>query len=266
MHDADADGCAKEPLQSTQAGKRVNARRSAAPASGAARVPATTQQGDPALSVQEQERRRIAGDLHDGLGPLLTLIRLELAQAAELVSAGKHAPCEVGAVIERAAGHVSRAFDELRRTVINLRPAMLDDLGIVPTLGWLIREFELSRAGVLIHVDVTVREGDVPQDLKIVIFRICQEALNNIVRHAQARCALLSLVRSDTALELCIEDDGRGMPGAAELSSRAGGGLAGMCWRAAGSGGKCEIGSEPGRGTRIRVTWPLPRRHAAQTR
>lgn len=271
MHEADADGRANDPLSGpAQAGrgsplpKATNALsakrrgRPAAPAGDRLCVPAP--QPDPVLAAQEQERRRIAVDLHDGLGPLLTLIRLELAQAAELAGPGHPGQPELGPVIDRAASHVARAFDELRRTVVNLRPAMLDDLGIVPTIRWLIREFEQSRAGVLIRGDLAVSESDVPAALKIVIFRICQEALNNIVKHADARCAMLSLTRSGHALQLCIEDDGRGLALAqADLSRRAGGGLAGIYWRAAGSGGRCEIGSLPGRGTWIRVAWQVGR-------
>jgi signal transduction histidine kinase len=273
MRDADADGCAKQPLRDpAPAGKpRVLPKRPGGrgvgdagrpPVMGVA-LPSFAPQPDLVLAAQEQERRRIAVDLHDGLGPLLTLIRLELAQAAELANPGQHGQCELGQAIGRAASHVTCAFDELRRTVINLRPAMLDDLGLVATLGWLIREFEQSRAGVLIRVDLAVPESDVPADLKIVIFRICQEALNNIVKHAHARCALLSLTCSQQGLQLCIEDDGRGLSSAAaNLSNWAGGGLAGVYWRATGSGGRCEIGSEAGRGSWIRVTWPLHQRQA----
>jgi signal transduction histidine kinase len=269
MHEADENGCADDPMPGpAQAGrvrplpKATNTLpgrrwgRAAAPTADELCLRAP--QPDHVLAAQEQERRRIAVDLHDGLGPLLTLIRLELAQAAELAGPGHPGQSELGPVIDRAASHVARAFDELRRTVANLRPAMLDDLGIVPTIRWLVREFEQSRAGVLIRVDLAVSESEVPAALKIVIFRICQEALNNIVKHAEARCAMLSLTRSGNALQLWIEDDGRGLAVAqADLSRRAGGGLAGIHWRASGSGGRCEIGSLPGRGTWIRVSWQV---------
>jgi signal transduction histidine kinase len=208
------------------------------------------------LHAQEQERQRIAADLHDALGPLLTLIRLELGHAAELVPGDD--PSGLAPVIGRANRHVTQAFDELRRTVINLRPAMLDDLGIVPTLGWLVREFELAGRAMHTRAELAVAEQEVPTHLKITIFRICQEALNNIVRHARATRAVLSLTREGDALCLAIDDDGCGMPEQSSLPRRPAGGIAGIHWRAATSGGRCDITSAPGKGTRIRVAWPLP--------
>lgn len=208
------------------------------------------------LNVQELERQRIAVELHDALGPLLTLIRLELGHAAELAlgdGSGALAP-----VIGRANHHVAQAFDELRRTVINLRPAMLDDLGILPTLGWLVREFETSGCGLRILTDLTVSEQVVPAHLKITIFRICQEALTNVIKHAQATQAVLSLTCVDGWLCLAVDDDGCGMPDSTHPLRRPAGGTAGIRWRAASSGGRCEITSGPGLGTRIHVRWLLP--------
>ena len=210
---------------------------------------------DQLLHAQEQERQRIAADLHDALGPLLTLIRLELGRAAELVPGDD--PSGLAHVIGRANGHVTQAFDELRRTVINLRPAMLDDLGIVPTLGWLVRQFELSGSGLHIWADLAVAEQAVPPHLKITIFRICQEALNNIIRHARASRAVLSLTLDGDALRLGIDDDGCGMPDNTSRPHRPAGGMAGIHWRAASSGGRCDITSGPGTGTQIRVAWRL---------
>jgi signal transduction histidine kinase len=207
------------------------------------------------IHAQEQERQRIAADLHDALGPLLTLIRLELGRAAELVS--EDDPGGLAPVIERANRHVTQAFDELRRTVINLRPAMIDDLGIVPTLGWLVREFELSGGGLHIWTDLAAPEHAVPPHLKITIFRICQEALNNIVRHARARRAVLSLTLEEDWLCLVINDDGCGMQEKSSYPRRPAGGMAGINWRAATSGGRCDISSAPGKGTQIRAAWPL---------
>jgi signal transduction histidine kinase len=151
--------------------------------------------------------------------------------------------------------------------VINLRPAMLDDLGIIPTLGWLVREFQLSRPALQMRVDLALDEEDVPAELKIVIFRICQEGLNNIVKHAGARRAMVSLACAGELLQLLIEDDGCGLsPEAADLSNRVAGGLAGMHRRATSSGGECQVASEPGAGTLIRVAWPLGRPRASQAR
>lgn len=219
---------------------------------------ATAAPSDQLLAVQETERRRIAVDLHDGLGPLLTLIRLEVAHAGRLLAGRHNAERDAAASLHRAEQHVARAFDELRRTVMALRPAMVDDLGIVPTLGWLVREFERSGAGIEIERELGVDEDDIPPELKIVIFRVCQEALNNIVRHAAASRARLLLARGGDALHLRIADNGRGLAGAPDdLFQRAGGGVAGIVRRVAASGGACSVESTPGGGTRINIFWPL---------
>ncbi|TFW32319.1 sensor histidine kinase [Massilia horti] len=210
---------------------------------------------DQLLKAQEQERQRIAADLHDALGPLLTLIRLELGRASELVREDDLS--DLAVVIGRAHGHVAQAFDELRRTVVNLRPAMLDDLGILPTLGWLVREFERCGSGLRIRTDFAVTEQAVPSHLKITIFRICQEALNNIVRHAQASHAALSLTLTDESLCLAIDDDGCGMPDNSHRGRGPAGGTSSIPQRATSSGGRCDITSGPGLGTRIHVCWPL---------
>jgi signal transduction histidine kinase len=216
---------------------------------------------DQLLAVLESERRRIATDLHDGLGPLLTLIKLQVTLAARLLG-DHHGSGEAAALaLQQAGEHVARAFDELRRTVMALRPAMVDDLGLLPTLGWLVREFERSDAGIVIERSFAVDECDIPVDLRIVIFRICQEALNNVVKHARASRVTLLLARRGECLVLRVADDGCGLaePPAA-LFRRAGGGLAGIVRRTAGSGGACNVESGPGDGTRITVCWTLSSR------
>jgi two-component system sensor kinase len=220
---------------------------------------------DQLLAVLESERQRIAVDLHDGLGPLLTLIRLQVTQAARLLADRHGSEAAAALALQQAGEHVTRAFDELRRTVMALRPAMVDDLGLLPTLDWLVREFERSDAGVAIERDFAVDECDIPFDLRIVIFRICQEALNNAVKHAHASRITLLLARRGECLVLRVADNGCGLaePPAA-LFRRAGGGLAGIAARTAGSGGTCKVDSSPGGGTRITVCWTLPGRGVPQ--
>lgn len=219
------------------------------------------EQADQLLTIQETERQRIAIDLHDGIGPLLTLIKLELTNAAGLLGGGRRQAGVVLAAIQRAEDNVSRAFDELRRTVMDLRPSMLDDLGILPTLGWLVREFELSGTGVAIERQLLADERDIPAALKIVIFRVCQEALNNVIKHAHARRVKLAMDMRDGLLHLSIEDDGRGFSTASQdIFNRAGGGLAGIMRRAGSSGGSCDVQSCLDSGTRIAISWPLPAR------
>jgi signal transduction histidine kinase len=218
------------------------------------------QQVDPLLFVQqlELERQRIAMDLHDGLGPLITLIKLELQNAKILIGKQRGALELARAAIQRAEENIARTFDELRRTVLDLHPAVLDDLGIVHALRWLIRQFELSGTDVCIQSKLMADDGAVPITLKIVIFRVCQETLNNVIKHANARHVVVALEIAGADLLLSIEDDGGGMAVATtEVFNRSGSGLPGIAWRAHISNGKLTVDSASGRGTRITIRWAL---------
>ncbi len=248
MSETNARGAAAQPAA---AGDGDAQWHTIAPAPDDRRIDA---EPDLILRMQERERRRIALNLHDDLGPLITLIGLELQNARN--NPGTQAG---DAALERAGQNVARAFAELRRTVLDLHPVMLDDLGLVHALGWLIRQFELSGSAARIDRQLDADEHAVPPALKPVIFRICQEALNNIARHAGASRAQVTLAVAGGCLRLAIEDDGCGIAAAAsELAGRSGGGLAGILRRAAGPGGQCHIETARGRGTRITVTWPQP--------
>lgn len=213
---------------------------------------------DQILLMQELERQRIAMDLHDGLGPLITLIKLELQNVSKCIGESRPDLALARAAIRRAEENVARTFDELRRTVLDLRPAMLDDLGILHALGWLIRQFELSGTDAIIQSRLLAAEGAVPVSLKIVIFRICQEALNNVIKHALASHVRVTLEICGDDLHLSIEDDGGGIAsGTGELFNRSGGGLPGILRRATSSNGSCSVDSAGGRGTRITIRWPL---------
>lgn len=207
----------------------------------------------------ELERQRIAMDLHDGLGPLLTLIRLELHHARILLDEQWSDPALARAAIQRAEENVGRSFEELRRAVRDLRPAILDDLGTVQALRWLIRQFELSGTDVSIQSRFMVDDGAVPVALKIVIFRICQEMLNNAIKHAQASRVVVELDLTGVTLTMSITDDGRGMAAAPTdvFQPAGGGGLAGIARRVSCSHGELTIDSAAGRGTRLTVRWQL---------
>jgi signal transduction histidine kinase len=216
------------------------------------------EQADQVLLTQELERQRIALDLHDGLGPLITLIKLELQTAAKFMGGHQRDLGLARAAIRRAEENVSRTFDELRRTVLDLRPAMLEDLGVVHALGWLIRQFELSGTDAVIQSDLAAEEGAIPIALKIVIFRVCQEALNNVIKHANASRVAVALAVDGADLQLSIEDDGGGIgAGTQDLFNRSGGGLPGIIRRANSSNGKVSVDSPGGNGTRITIRWPL---------
>jgi len=209
------------------------------------------------LMIQENERRRIALELHDGLGQTLSLAKLTMQAAIKSVNTGVIESAR--ADLERAAAQIKMAIDDLRRIAMNLRPSALDDLGITATLAWYFREFEAACPQIKLERDIGVSESDVPEELKITIFRIVQESANNAIKHAGANRIKVSLNREGDVLELLIEDTGRGFDPAAVAAQRDfahGLGLRGMQERAELSGASYTMQSAPGQGTSICVRWP----------
>lgn len=217
------------------------------------------------LTIQERERRRISADLHDGIGQSLSLIKLSLesviqqmANAGLRTDGGRLATAESLRLI---AQKIKETMSDLHRTTMDLRPSILDDLGIIPTLSWHFREFEMVWHGKKIERNISIKESDVPDPLKTAIFRILQEATHNIAKHAQASIIRVSLNISDGILLLLIEDDGKGFDPVVLSSHRdsaRGFGLVTMRERARASNATFALSSAPGKGTRISVSWRLP--------
>ena len=209
------------------------------------------------LTMQEGERKRLALELHEGLGQVLVLVKQSIEDAASSMDAG--ASVKIGDTLKLLSSQVNSALDDLRRISMNLRPATLDQLGIVATLSWFLREFELARPNMQLERLIGVQEAEVPEALKIAIFRIVQEAVGNILRHADADWVKLSLTSMEGMLNLCIEDNGRGFDTSKARGRRDikhGTGLQSMRERAELSGGTYEFQSAPAQGTRIDVWWP----------
>ncbi len=210
------------------------------------------------LAVQELERKRIAADLHDGLGQSLSLIRLSADTVSQLIKAGAYE--QAVAALRDVGSKVRDAIAELHRTTMDMRPSMLDDLGVLPTLSWFFRDFELAWKDKRLDREVTISESDVPVTVKVAIFRILQEAMNNIVKHANADRIKVGLKVADDSIMLSVEDNGDGF-NPATLSMRgehcSGFGLLTMRERARSSGGVFELATSPGRGTRILVVWAI---------
>lgn len=207
------------------------------------------------MTIQETERQRIAADLHDGIGQSLSLIKLSLESGLELMGAGESA--QGLALFQGMTHQLNDAIAELRRTTSGLRPPMLDDLGIIPTLAWFFRQLEPVCGGKRIESEVAIAEADVPPPIKATIFRILQEAMNNVLKHADADKVRVCLKKSGPRIQLSIEDNGHGFDPVmhAPCDRRCGFGLLTMKERALSSGGVFEVESAPGRGTRIAVTW-----------
>jgi len=150
--------------------------------------------------------------------------------------------------------------EDVRRIQRNLRPSVLDDLGILATISWFCREFQTTYEWISVERQIDIQEKDVPDSLKIVIFRILQEALNNIAKHSKATLVRLSLRKVSGNIEFMVQDNGQGFDLPSTLSnnrSDRGLGLDGMRERVTLSGGNFLVESQSGSGTRIKTTWKL---------
>jgi signal transduction histidine kinase len=210
------------------------------------------------IYAQESERKRIARDMHDSLGASLSALKYKL-EALIYDLPGKE-PKQIEETLGPLIPIIQETISEARRMQNDLRPPLLDDLGILPTLRWLSREFQEHYSWITVEQRVEVREEEVPELLKVVIFRITQEALNNTAKHARATQASIYLGREQNRLNFAVQDNGIGfdtkrLPESADQSS--GMGLSSMKERAELSGGFFSIKSSPGQGTAIEVSWPL---------
>jgi signal transduction histidine kinase len=210
------------------------------------------------LEAHEEESKRIGQELHDGLAQTMSAIKVWGENALLQMRKGESKDSLIKtleSVVRLAQGSV----EEVRRILGNLRPSILDDLGILSTISWLCHEFETIYSGIGIKKDIYIEENQIPDSLKIVIFRILQEAFNNIAKHSKANLARLSLKKTEDNIELSIHDDGKGFDVVHAFSVNqpsAGFGLASMRERSELSGGSFSIDSRKGEGTTIRVSWP----------
>jgi signal transduction histidine kinase len=206
--------------------------------------------------AQEEERRGLARELHDETSQALTalVVGLETATTAPVES--------VEEMKDRLVPIKSMATEmlrEIQRIIHDLRPAILDDLGLVQAIDW-YAESRLKPQGIQVGLETAGIEQRLPSEVETVVFRIAQEAINNVARHAQAENVSISLDFRDSVVVLEIEDDGRGFDpqvAMARANGSASFGLWGIKERAALFGGTAKIESKPGEGTRITATIPL---------
>lgn len=207
--------------------------------------------------VQEEERRRLARELHDGLGQTLTALANQIQRIAD--DARAHANLGLEHRLSDALDLTRGALHDTRELSRLLRPTLLDDLGLDAALGWLARTLG-ERTGLAIEFHSGLEERRLPPDVETLVFRITQEALTNIIRHSGAREAQIVLTLGDGVLRLHVRDEGSGFD-PAELSSPdklgASAGVRGMRDRAELFGGRIEIGSVPGEGTSVQLILPL---------
>jgi two-component system sensor histidine kinase UhpB len=209
------------------------------------------------IEAQDAERRRIARELHDQVGQLLTAIRLNLELAQR-----ERGERQEGAIAE-ALALANQAVGQVRDFALELWPTILDELGLPAALRWLATR-QKRWSGLQFSLDLDP-VGTLAQEIEAAGFRIAQEALTNVARHAHAGTVWIRLRRSQDRLELVVRDDGRGFDvedARRRADAGASLGLAGMQERASLAGGQLEIESGAGRGTRVRVRFPLRARRA----
>ena len=202
-------------------------------------------------AVREQERKRMAREVHDGLGQDLYALKIAISQL-DRHAAGQHTQLRDG--IAQALDQMDGLIASVRTVIYNLRPEVLD-LGLIPAARWQTREFE-KRSGIRCNFACTPTQCQLPEEVSMALFRILQEALTNVMRHAEATEVTVTLVETANAIVLRIADDGRGFASIVSGGGRAGFGLAGMRERALGIGGQLDIASAPGRGTALTVNVP----------
>ncbi len=206
------------------------------------------------LLAEETERKRIAQEIHDGIGQHWSTVKLRLETVLGQLSK------EIATPLEELLPVIQAGMEETRRIQMNLRPALLDDLGILATLNWFGREFKKANPDMQIITKYNIQEDQIPDTIKTVIYRIVQEALNNIIKHSKAKVVNLGLEIKEGKIEFVIHDSGQGFDLDAMLSQRRadrGLGLSGMKERTQLSGGLLHIESAEGSGTTIRASWPF---------
>lgn len=195
--------------------------------------------------LQEEERRTIARELHDEVGQILTGLKIML-----------EASTRPGATIEphRLQALTGQLLAHVKDLSLNLRPPMLDDLGLVPTLLWHFERYR-DQTGIEVRFHHRGIASRLPPDLEVAAFRIIQEALTNVARHAQVSKVRVELSAENGELGLCVEDEGQGFDASSRPAHSSG--LIGMRERAMSAGGRLRVESRPGAGTRLLVELPI---------
>ena len=208
------------------------------------------------MTAQEKERSYVAQELHDSIASNLAAIKITLENKLSQMGKG---PVPPGISLEDIISFVKATIKDLRRIMTDLRPAMLDDLGILPTIQWHCKEFQKIYPNIRIETLLCAPQKRLAEPLEITIFRILQEAMHNAAKHSNADLIRISL-SSENGIHLIIEDNGSGFD-LKEVTARrsilSGLGLSSMKERAELAGGKLYIESTRGVGTTVRALWPV---------
>jgi len=208
------------------------------------------------IHAQEEERKRVARELHDETNQALTALTFNVESLLAQSPADENA---LRVQLARFKIHIGQIIDNLQHIILDLRPGPLDDLGLIPALKWHTRS-RLEPVGIDITFDMTDRLPDLTDEQEIILFRVMQEAINNVIQHAEASEVSLSLDYVPPDIVITLSDDGRGFNIDDTLNPKNGHlglGLLGIRERLALIGGQLEIQSTPHKGTKLRVTIPL---------
>ncbi|MCX7706401.1 MAG: GAF domain-containing sensor histidine kinase [Anaerolineae bacterium] len=210
------------------------------------------------VTAQEEERKRIACELHDETGQKLTALAMGLAAVESQLAASGDLD-QVTAVVRDLREMSDQAIVELRNIMADLRPAQLDDLGLVPALRWFVKQYQARHPEIQVQLAADRSLDRLPAQYEIVLFRATQEALTNVARHAKATQVRLTLSQDNVCVRLEVRDNGIGFDPAAPPRHAPGSGLGlvGLRERVALVGGRCVVDSAPGRGTRVMIELPL---------
>ena len=203
------------------------------------------------VQAQEAERKRLSLELHDQVGQLLTALRMQIANLGRI---GPEDPVRFRDHLAQAKRMAEGAMKTVRDLAMGLRPSMLDDLGLGPAIEWQSREFSRV-SGIPVDVSIEGPLARLTDAQKTGLFRVVQESLTNVLRHARARHVSVALKESSDRLVLVVHDDGRGIDSGRQ---HRGLGLLGMEERVRELGGSFAVTSPPGGGTTVRAEIPLP--------
>jgi signal transduction histidine kinase len=208
------------------------------------------------IRAQEEERKRIARELHDEFAQTLTAFVMSIEAADQALPPGSD---QIRERLLRTKTLATQTLEQTRLLILDLRPVVLDDLGLIPAIRW-YAERHLEMTGVKVELQVTGTKGRLLPEVETTLFRIIQEAISNVAKHADASHVTISLEFMDSLVTAAIEDDGRGFDVSPTLSSEGKKqclGFLGMQERATLLGGKLAIESRPGTGTKVLVEIPL---------
>ena len=210
------------------------------------------------LEIQEEERGRLARDLHDDIGQALTALKIQV-ESLRLAAGDGAQRGRVAARVEECVETIQSTLERVRQLSLSLRPPQLDDLGLAAALrSHLDRQARV--AGLAPHFDAEEAPHDIAPETETACFRVAQEAITNVLRHARARNLWVRLFDSAGRLALSVRDDGQGF----DVRAVRGMGLAGMEERTALAGGSLELRAAPGKGTVVLATFPVPSRRAEE--